>query len=215
MGLIPQAKCSRCDRKYSGLRSRCPYCGARRRKKGKRVSDTDNATWKLIIGIILVVVLIAAVVVILVTSLSGSNEEEANNNPDVGSGFSSNEGVNSITGGNSEHEGVEDPGTDPNGGSDPDGEPTSDPEPDIETVAIYTAYGSQTTDFTVHIGGSEQLSCRYTPEDIEATPVWESSDESVFVVLQTGKVTAVGRGIATLTVTVNGVSTECIVRVNG
>ena len=74
MGLIPQVKCGRCDRTYSGLRSRCPYCGAHRHKKGKRVSDGDNATWKLIIGILLIVVLIAAVIVILVTSPKGDDE---------------------------------------------------------------------------------------------------------------------------------------------
>ena len=72
MGLIPQVKCGRCDRTYSGLRSRCPYCGAHRHKRGKRTTDGDNATWKLIIGVLLIVILIAAVIVILVTS---SNEK--------------------------------------------------------------------------------------------------------------------------------------------
>ena len=78
MGLIPQVKCGRCDRSYSGLRSRCPYCGAHRHKKGKRVTDSDNATWKLIIGILLIVVLIAAVIVILVTG-SGDSDVDDNN----------------------------------------------------------------------------------------------------------------------------------------
>ena len=208
MGLIPQTKCSRCDRKYSGLRSRCPYCGARRRKKGKRVSDTDNSTWKLIIGILLVVVLIAAVVVILVTSLNGADEQENPDDEQENIVPDGNEGVSTLPGND-----VTDPDGEEPGGEDDTDEPPVETTPSVQTVAIYTAYGSQTTDFTMSIGGSEQLSCVYTPEEVEATPVWESSYENVFIVTPSGKVTGIGRGDATLTVTVDGVSTECIVRV--
>ena len=67
MALIPQAKCPRCDRRYSGLRTKCPYCGARRYTKSTRAVSEDNSLWKIIVGIVLLVVLIAAVVVLIVT----------------------------------------------------------------------------------------------------------------------------------------------------
>lgn len=122
MGLIPQVKCGRCDRSYSGLRSRCPYCGAHRNKKGKRVSDGDNATWKLVIGILLIVVLIAAVVVILVTSLGQKDQ----NNPtgDDGPNINHGDGVNTKPGDDNND------GENPNGGENPDGENPDGENPD-------------------------------------------------------------------------------------
>jgi len=69
MGIISEVKCGRCDRRYSGFRSRCPYCGARRNKRGKHADESDNSKGKLIIGILLLLILIVAIVVLIVTSL--------------------------------------------------------------------------------------------------------------------------------------------------
>ncbi len=219
MGLIPQTKCSRCDRKYSGLRSRCPYCGARRRKKGKRVSDTDNSTWKLIIGVLLLVVLIAAVVVLLVTSLSDSDNSVDDNTPPENNGvIDSNEGVTQL------------PGIDPDQSGDdtnnPDGtiddnntpDPVQEPEVTINSVSLYTQYGNSASDISISVGVTEPISYVTSPEDVDLqelgiTPQWSSSDESVFVVLQDGSVTGVGVGDATLTLTLGDVTAECIIRV--
>ncbi len=135
MGLIPQVKCGRCDRTYSGLRSRCPYCGARRHKKGKRTTDGDNSTWKLIIGVLLIVVLIAAVVVILVTSSnekkpndSGGEKEPVNNSDDGSVGSGKNDGENDGENNNDPNDGNNgennnDPNGENNGGTtvDPNG----------------------------------------------------------------------------------------------
>lgn len=221
MGLIPQTKCSRCDRRYSGLRSRCPYCGSRRRKKGKRSTDTDNATWKLVIGILLVVVLIAAVVVLLVTSLADAGTNTDDTQKDDGQ----QEIINNVGDGVSSLPGTAEP-DDSTGG---DTEPDADDEPDepvattptVESAKIVTVYGSSTTDFTVSIGKSEQLTIKTTPEDADVVPKWESSDTSIFAVVPTDStgmsatVTALGKGWATLTVTVGEVTVECYVRVNG
>ncbi len=100
MGFIPQVKCSRCDRKYSGLLAKCPYCGARRNKKGVRAVTNDNSTWKMVIGLLLLVVLIAAVIVLVVTSVTGNNNNENvaddNQNDTPDNVISSDEGVNSV-----------------------------------------------------------------------------------------------------------------------
>ena len=218
VGLIPQTKCSRCDRKYSGLRSRCPYCGARRRKKGKRVSDTDNSTWKLIIGVLLLVVLIAAVVVLLVTSLSGNdNSADENTPPENNGGISSNEGVTQLPGSDPEQNG--DDTTNPDGTID-ENTPDTDPVPEatINSVSLYTQYGNAATDISISVGVTEPISYVTSPEDVDLqalgiTPEWSSSDENVFVVLQDGSVTGVGVGDATLTLTLGDITAECIIRV--
>ena len=83
MGIISDVKCGRCDRRYSGFRARCPYCGARRGKRGKHANDSDNSKGKLIIGLLLILVLVVAVVVLVVTSVNdkkAQNDAQNNNN---------------------------------------------------------------------------------------------------------------------------------------
>ena len=217
MALIPQVKCSRCDRKYSGLRSRCPYCGARRSKKGKRVSEADNSMWKLIIGVVLLVVLIAAVVVLLVTTLSGKRETKpvADDKKDTeitqhDDGTNVLEDEDKDKDKEKENEETGEPtGTDEPGGTD---EPQTVVTPAINSIKI-TYLGYSKEDITMSRTEVLQLDCKVDPSDTGLIPVWESSNEDVFVVLQTGKVTAIGPGTATLTVTVGNATAECIIRV--
>ena len=75
MSFLPQVKCNRCDRTFSALRARCPYCGARRSKRSKKNINNDKVGWKLAVGIIIMVLLMAAVAVILVLSLTGENAD--------------------------------------------------------------------------------------------------------------------------------------------
>lgn len=203
MGLIPQAKCSRCDRRYSGLRGRCPYCGARRSKKGKRVSNADNSLWKLVIGIVLLLVLIAAVVVLLITTLKGGDITKKPDDDSI-TPPSANEGVDSL-----DNEPVD---------NEPDeiDEPVEpDPVPTVQSIDI-TYFGDPRTDITMK--PAEVLPLWYTtvPAEVDEPAVWESSDENVFVVLQDGKVTAIGQSgdEAVLKVTIGDVSAECIIRIS-
>lgn len=193
MGLIPQTKCARCDRTYSGLRSRCPYCGAHRNKRGKRVSDGDNATWKLIIGILLIVVLITAVVVILVT---GSNEKQPPDGGPSGSGT---------------------PSIDHEQGKNPTGDPTG-PDDTGTKISVTTADGSAVTNLTLKVNGTADLTAVITPETTDV-PVWTSSDTAVLTLEDNGitglsyHLVAVAKGTATVTVTVGEAKYEFTVTV--
>lgn len=216
MGIISDVKCSRCDRRYSGLRSRCPYCGALRAKRGKRASDSDNALWKLIIGVLLLVVLIAAVIILLVTSLGGDDGQAGDESGsgdiqsgDLGNpedGITGDDGVNSVDGTDPTPDMIEpDPGI-----TEPD--PNAGPATPIIDVVQITYVGSPKTDITMNIGDVLQLGYTTVPA-VESTAQWKSSDESKLVVLQSGEVRAIGEGDVTITVTVDGVDGECIVRV--
>jgi hypothetical protein len=209
MGLISEVKCNRCDRHYSGLRGRCPYCGARRRGRGKRVADGDNALWKLVIGVLLLLVLIAAVMILIFSTLK-DREETDPGKTDPGGIPGGSDGVEGVDGGDY------DPTT-PDDTDDPD-EPDEPVEPappvslGAEKVSIL-AFGSTQTDFTMKIGESWTLSYKTVPASAEGTAEWSTSDESVFVVLQNGKITAIGKGDATLTLKFGDVTATSIVRV--
>lgn len=238
MGFIPQVKCNRCDRKYSGLRNRCPFCGARRHKKGKRVSDTDNSVWKLIIGVLLLVVLIAAVVVLLVTSANDNSGDV--DNPGTQQGGTPNSG-DGVTGTNTpenpddpdDPENPDDP-SDPSTGTTPDDpdtpdtpdtpdDPVTPPAPVLNSVAITyggrrLAYneGTGVYEFSMKVSDAAIiLKATTDPADYEGTPVWEISDESVATILQSGKVTPLKKGTATITVTIGDKTDSCLIRVNG
>jgi predicted nucleic acid-binding Zn-ribbon protein len=211
MGIISEVKCGRCDRRYSGFRSRCPYCGARRNKRGKHANDSDNAKAKLVIGTLLMLVLIAAAMVLIISSLPPDNEPEVNNT-------ASPEATDSAEPTYNDDDGVvEEPGT--SASIEPSPEETESPdvsEIPVESVQI-TYAGKEVTDFTLaHLGDYENLKYKTVPAETTAEPEWKCSDESVimFVENETGvKVTAVGSGVATLTLTIGGKSAECIVRV--
>ena len=78
MAVIPEITCRRCGSKYSGLRNRCPKCGAPRINQPTRVPPTtaaatpqtaangravSNIRWQFIFAGVLVLALILAVVV--------------------------------------------------------------------------------------------------------------------------------------------------------
>jgi len=76
MSVVNEIKCARCDRKYSGVRSRCPYCGARRIGRGKYTEDSENAKGKMLISILIMLVFAVGISILL---LSNPNETDAGN----------------------------------------------------------------------------------------------------------------------------------------
>lgn len=78
-----------------------------------------------------------------------------------------------------------------------------------------TAFSLNTTTVSLAKGAAQQLSVAATTP---ATPdnytvSWESSDSGVATVDTMGRVTAVGKGSATITATINGISQRCTVNV--
>ncbi|MDR2357684.1 MAG: hypothetical protein LBD92_06370 [Oscillospiraceae bacterium] len=210
MAIVPDVKCKKCDRRFSGIRSRCPYCGARRGSPGKHADGDDSFKGKATVGILVLIALVIAVGALLFTSLM-----ERESDAEIDS-------TGSVTaedpGPTSNFPGEGDTTTQP-GLMTPTATPTLTPTPSptpaaVESVQI-TYSGSVMKDFSVYTGEVVQLEARTVPAETEYTPVWESSDENVFMVSQDGKVTGIGagdNGAAKLTVTVGDVSAECVVR---
>ena len=233
MALIPQAKCSRCDRKYSGLRTKCPYCGARRYVKSNRAVPNDNSMWKVILGILLLVVLIVAVIVLIATS---GNTEPASDNKGSSPGqetkvdgqdadpdtqtdpTKTGENENPLNPG----PGIQPEDPQPQQPVEPD-EPVETPAVKPQSVVIVNASNGKRAgvynkdldiyEFSLNRGDKYSLDFKVTQDGVTDTAIWETSNESVITVLQSGEITAVGSGRAYVTVTIGGVSNQVLVRV--
>ncbi len=104
----------------------------------------------------------------------------------------------------------------------PDPDTASSPSPTASAPVVVTQVnivsgGAVTNDVTLlKIGDTWRMKFTTVPETTGKQGTWASSDETVFTVLSNGQITAIGKGSATLTVTVDGVvSNKCIVRVKG
>ena len=236
MSLFPEIKCGKCDRRYSSIHSRCPYCGTRKRKRGKIATDPENSPWKVAIGLLILLVLVVAVIILLITTLKDDNKTDVKEQETEKSQMSDESNVNSL-----EDEPLENDNktNDPNGEastvtpnqSDPAGqanqqgqpnqqtqnEPASNETPTTAVTSIELTYlGSalDAYDVSMSVGEVLPLGCKITPETADVKAVWSSSDEDVFVVLQTGQLTAIGKGTATLKVEAGEQSLSCLIRVN-
>ena len=96
MSVIPKITCRRCGREYSGLRSRCPYCGTGRSRSAERIplrTSSENAgtpaaehaavntKWQMLFGGILLIAVVAAVIVLITVSLNASKNGSASAAP--------------------------------------------------------------------------------------------------------------------------------------
>ena len=212
MGIISEVKCGRCDRRYSGFRSRCPYCGARRNKRGKHADDDDNSRGKLIVGILLLLILIVAIVVLIVTSLGEKNAKPKEDDKDTNIVDINDDEITTVPG-NETAPKPSDTTIPPENEKKPEEQTNNDIQADSVTL-MYAGYELEDLDFSMNVGDSLKLDCEIEPEDTGLKPKWTSSNEDVFIVKSDGTVTAVGSGTETLTVSVGDISVDCIVRVS-
>ena len=211
MGIISEVKCARCDRKYSGVRSRCPYCGARRIGRGKFSEEGDNSKGKMLIGVLIMSVLVVATGVLLFTTPAQGDGDNTNINATQTPSIPDEEANSKTT------TSIDVPPSAPPTISTPTS-PALPPEPEIRTVEIRYS-GNLRTEFTVRIDEKVPLTVWYDPPGAEGEILWSTSNRSFFDVVATdlegrrATVTGVGVGTGTLTVSVGGVTAECTVRV--
>jgi uncharacterized protein YjdB len=209
MAVISEVKCGRCDRRYSGFRSRCPYCGARRNKRGKHADDTENARAKLIIGVLLLVVLVAATMVLIFTSLpdKAAADAKTSDSPvsaDISPAYTDDEDDNTAL-----------PGTEdvsPTTPAEESASPSIDANVTVATVAI-TYQGTPKSDVTMNVGESLAFSFVTTPASTGKVAIWDEDKNNSVITVVNGKVTAMAKGTATLKVTVDNITATCIIRV--
>ena len=207
MSVIPKITCRRCGREYSGLRSRCPYCGTSRKKSAERIplrTSSENAgtpaaehaavntKWQLLFGGILLIAVVAAVIVLITVSLNAEKNSSAAVDPTPPATVSSAAPVTTPT---------------------PTPPPPPPPTPSVTSVTI-TFLGSKRTEFAAKVGDEVQLSATVYPTGTEQTVTWSSKDESVAKVSDKGVVTGVGKGTTTITAECGGVKADCTVYIS-
>lgn len=209
MSVIPKITCRRCGREYSGLRSRCPYCGTSRKKSAERIplrTSSENAgtpaaehaavntKWQLLFGGILLIAVVAAVIVLITVSLNAEKNSSAAVDPTPPATVSSAAPVTTPT-------------------PTPTPTPPPTPTPSVTSVTI-TFLGSKRTEFAAKVGDEVQLSATVYPTGTDQTVTWSSKDESVAKVSDKGVVTGVGKGTTTITAECGGVKADCTVYIS-
>ena len=212
MSLIPKVKCSRCDRSYSGLKNRCPYCGAHRGRGGKRVTDTGDAQARGMIKLLLLAALVITVISMIFfmdfDSDPADNGSTANQ-PDTTQGQSE-----------TQNEENGDPTEAP-----PAPSPTPTLPPSIEVTSVGITWQGRvgnTNDITIHVGNTLELRSEIFPTDADADVRWETSANTVVQITeflndagQVDRILIEGRsaGRATITASTGEHTAELIVRV--
>ena len=201
MAVIPEITCRRCGSKYSGLRSRCPKCGAPRINQPTRVPPTTasatpqtaasarsaaNIRWQFIFAGVLLLALILAVVVLV--SSGGRNSD---------SGAAANTGTSAA--GSAAYIAADLPTPSPS----PEPTPDVTPTPVIESTAItflnktlnrheMTITEPLTTFTTYGVNYNIDLDVNTYPVNDSLTVTWRSTNEKILTVDEHGFVTVVG-----------------------
>ena len=192
MGIIPEITCRRCGCKYSGLRSRCPKCGAPRVHQPTRVPPTSasatpeteayqrndvNVRWQYIFaGVLLLAVILAILVLVLSGRGSGNN-----NTPRVP--------TNTSAPGQPSYVAADLPTPSPS----PDPTPEATPTPMIESMAI-SFLNKTVADITLSDPGAVEIDLDINMYPAQDNPqvVWRSSNEKILTVDDRGVVRVVG-----------------------
>ena len=192
MAVIPEITCRRCGSKYSGLRSRCPRCGAPRMNQPTRVPSTtaaatpqtaangravSNIRWQFIFGAVLLLALILAVIVLI----NGG-----------GSGKSANKPTGTSTAVTPAYIAADLPTPSPSPAPTPDASPT----PVIESMAI-TFLNRTITNHSMTLSNAGEIfdidldvSTYPTSEGLQEH--WRSTNEKIITVNERGFITVVG-----------------------
>lgn len=194
MGLFREVKCGRCDRRYSSIRGRCPYCGARKNRGGKRAAEQGNKLWPLIAGVLVLIAIVVAVIILVSSSLK--NNKDPDPTPTIT--VKSDDGVVEVTA-----------TPRPTTSATPEPTPTPTPEATVSAITL------NREDFTLSfIGEQWTMTATLSPASSQAEIKWSSEDESIAIINASGVVTAIDRGVTNVVCEAGGKTAKCVVRVN-
>ena len=202
MSIVNEIKCARCDRKYSGVRSRCPYCGARRIGRGKYTEDSDNAKGKMLISILIMAVFAVGMGILLISNPVEADAGNTGNDPVIDVEEDEDEDDDPFLQLITEDPIIEDPIEEPM------------IEIHITSLVIFSPNGpsvERDKNFTMWVGDrDEPLNFRVEPPGAESGMdiKWSSDSEDVAEITPVpgtnggASVKAIGRGTARLTLTI-------------
>jgi len=193
MAVIPEITCRRCGSKYSGLRTRCPKCGAPRMNQPTRVPPTTasatprtaasgraaiNIRWQFVFAAVLLLALILAVVVLVASNGKSNGSTPANNtNP--------NQNVPIYVSADL-----------PTPSPSPEPTPDASPTPEIQSLAIiFITTPVKDHSMTLSRPGEIfdiDLDVNTYPANDDLVVNWRSTNEKILTVNERGFITVVG-----------------------
>ena len=205
MSLISRVRCSRCDRSFSGLKNKCPYCDAYRGRSGKRAYDANDLFARRMIKVLLLVALVVTLLSVLLLNLDDADDL---------SGHAANTPPEQQTPGDQ----IELPPI-----PIPTPTPLPPPPPAIEVTSVQIAWQSWApgvNDFTIGVGQTLEMWVNVFPVEADAPISWSIESNTIALITQDpddhARITleARGRGPTTLQVTVGDMTDTVTVRVN-
>lgn len=201
MGIIPKVKCSRCEKSYSGLQSKCPYCGARRSKGGKfSMPEQGDPKWRLAVGVLLLVAVICTVIALANINKGGGGASTAAGTSPTPSGAEASPSPD-----------ISDVTTSDIAQFSPS--PSPSPMDSVESITIKWLYYGGTNEMTIQVGTEVELTAEVYPTTASADVEWSSENPGVCTVDESGNIKGVSSGNTTITAEYNGVQGDLIVRV--
>ena len=202
MSLVPKVRCKRCDRSFSSLKNKCPYCDSYRGRSGKRAFDANDAFARRMIKVLLLLALIITVVSVLLMNLDDADElGSATNPPEAEQG---------------------DPAYPPELPIFTPPVPVPSPTPEIEVTSVQISWqfwAPGVTEFTIGVGQRLDLWVNVFPIEADEAISWSIEANTVAVITQNAddhaqiSLEGRGRGVTTLQVSVGGMTDEVTVRV--
>ncbi|MCL2222224.1 MAG: hypothetical protein FWC20_03260 [Oscillospiraceae bacterium] len=223
MAIVNEIKCARCDRKYSGVRSRCPYCGARRIGRGKYSENTDNSKGKMLISVLIMAAFTVAAGVLLFTTPPVDALEPIPEEDEPLLSDNIEDDIDRLPG-------IYAPAPDT---TIDDPEPSPEPPPPIVVTNVQIRYGTglagaphDPRELTQRLGQPIEFRARIEPPGLEneVEIIWESTNPDVFeaipVIVDVGgaavgvRVTGLSRGNAHLVLRVGDVEDRVLIRIS-
>ena len=217
MAIINEIKCARCDRKYSGVRSRCPYCGARRIGRGKYSENSDNAKGKMLISVLIMAAFTVAAGVLLFTTPVDAVEPEEVPDDDYSTSI---EDEITIFDGIPTPPPIDDPIIEEI--------EIDEPEPPVTVTSVQIRYGDTLAgaphsprEITIRVNSQYEFRARVEPPGIDDIEFhWESTNTDAFeaTAIDVGgvgvRVRGLARGSGYLVLTVGDVEDRFLIRVS-
>lgn len=199
---MAMVRCSSCGASFSSHRTTCPECGAERNKGGARLKKRNGPDPRLIVTIILAILIIVCAVILINMIFGGDKEDggQAVVSPSPDGGTPSMSPV------------LPSPSPSPSPVI-----PSPSPSPQMDVVESISLkdilYDSvdKVYDATLSVGEAYTFVAKTVPEGADVT--WESADESILQIDETGYAVAMGAGTTKIVISAGGKSIECIIRV--
>lgn len=227
-----EVRCKYCNNNFPAKSKKCPHCGRKRVKKGRRLAPADQPAWIKNLGIAVVTIVFivgASLVVIYIGSIKAAisniiphvapvtvNNEK---NDEISTEPSDNINDLNSTPESSPIESASELPSEPvvgngNNNENPSGGDEVAVNNNNNTIMISSLKLDKDDMSFNNVGENYKLKLTVEPENAAVKIIWKSTNSEIATVDESGLVTAVSAGTVNVSASIGGKIAVCIVRVN-